>query len=271
MTASDYLIGFLWAALAWQFIGFAIRTVCSMRAQADKSRSGLDFTMEDVWFSRLFNYGMDGASITFTPVGIDRTVSLHKHVTEGVGHHVSLHLPVRGFVEDDLVTLRDYCRAHDLSVEKSSEAIGDVLRIDCGDDAVKAYDLTLEIWTRVFRSGTKRSFRRDVAGINVDTPYVGPHSWPFFVVRAGLAIAAIHSIGAAPDWTVPLGRANLSGTVASLAFFIGFFLQLSFSAFRRGSPFLTTSWILKFVRLGHVLIGLTLPIAVLLVWAGAAG
>jgi hypothetical protein len=269
MAASEYLIGYLWFVVAWLLAGYLI---CALyRTRNNGSGRGLDFTRDDIWFGWLFNFGIDGAHLSYAPEESGHAISLRKHVTDDPEYHVVLELPVCGIAARDIAMLREYCAAHGLPVESAREDGEEVLSVDCVNDGVEAYKLALEIWTKIFHSNTQQSFRREVSGIPVDDPDIGPCTWPFVLVPVGLALTALASIGAPPDWSAPLGRATLSGSTASLALFIAYFLLALLRAVLPARRYLIQSTVLRFLNLGGLLVRFTLPIAVLLVWAGAAG
>lgn len=269
MTAGTVLIAYLWAALAYHIAGHGLFALYRARKTAPMTHK--DFANDDVWFGRLQMYGVHGASLKFTHDRSGRVLSVYRHSPNAYERELVLVLRAADVTEDRLAALRAYCNRHRLSLEMRMEDAGnetETIHVNCGNSVVDTHNLALEIWRKIFGARTKASYTLDVSGININNPKLGPLDWPVAISFVGLALSTLLSTGAPPDWTASLGRANLTGSIASLLFFIAFFTSAPLASIRKRSPHLIQSLILRLYGYGRILFGLTLPIAVLLVWAG---
>jgi hypothetical protein len=269
MTASTVLIAYLWIALAYHIAGHGLFAFYRARKTAPMTHK--DFTKDDVWFGRLRMYGIHGASLTFTHDRSGRALSIYKHSPNAHERGIVLVLRATDLNQDRLAALRAYCKRHQLSLETQKEDAGDeteTIHVSCGNSTVDAHDLAVEIWTKIFHVRTKSAYTLKVSGLNFNNPKLGPLDWPVAISFVGLAVSTLLSIDAPPDWTASLGRANLNGSIASLLFFVAFFASAPLASFHQRPPHLLQSLLLRLYGYGRILFGLTLPIAVLLVWAG---
>jgi len=269
MTASTVLIAYLWAALAYHVAGHGL--FAFYRARKISPMTHKDFSKDDVWFGRLQIYGVHGACLTFTHHRTTRVLSVYKHSPNAHERELVLVLRAADVTQDGLARLRTFCDRHQLSLETRKEDTGDeteTIHVSCGNSTVDAHDLAVEIWTKIFHVRTKSEYALKVSGLNFTHPKLVPLDWPVAISFVGLAVSTLLSIGAPPNWTASLGRANLTGSIASLLFFIAFFAMTPLANFHQRPPHLLQSLLLRLYGYGRILFGLTLPIAVLLFWAG---
>lgn len=283
MTVSVYAVWFLWVALAYELVGIVIHAI--LARQGTKTESGRNFTEAHVWVGYLHHFGVDGGYLQFSKPGTGCRVRFQKYGRKSGKSGIALDMPVPGWSGNDLAKLRAYCDQNCLELSDTDETGDDRnIRIDCSDAKIpvdtlmdrlgagaveRADGLALEIWTKVFRLSPDFSYIVEYNGINVEYPRIGIASWPLLMTRIVLPVVVLFSLGMPPDWTIPLRDATAGGSMAGLAFFIMYFAALAIGGLGKTSPYHIRRVSRRFYRAGYHLIGLLLPIAVVLIWAGA--
>lgn len=269
MTAASLLTGFLWFALAFELTCLLWRA--ARWRQNGRSELGNMFNEEQAWLDTLLLYGLDRANVQYTDSHSGRTLHFRKYRYAEGDQGIVLAVPRTDANTDEHAILQACCDANGLTID--TEFLDDECRkplyiVDCGDDAARAHELGTEVWTKIHGATRETPYQRHFGRMNIDNPRLNPFAWPHALSAIALPSAVVLAAGMPPDWTVPLGSQTLSGSTAGLVFFISYIVSWGLPAISQYGPHLFRSRLCGLYRSGSTLIRLTLPVAVLLVWAG---
>lgn len=303
MTFSAFAVGFFWVVVAYH----GLRLFLALRPPAGVSDPVPATLLNEIgdWLAILLRRGFNNGYVRFTHVETGRFLHFRKYIRRKGDYGIALAIP-KSWNEEDLTKLRGYCDANGMAIGEFIATTA--AEIDCGQDTENVARLAREIWTGIFglsdqtevnfesndiieydtlidsrvqRRSTQHELdrhRREVMLHNVAVA-TGRLRWraggtgsPLIMVSYGVAfiglpIAMLAAHGDPPDWSLELGRLTLGGGTTSLVFFVIYvfaftaFLWREWRAQKSVAYPRTVSWWVRLIQF-------TLPIAVLLVWAG---